>query len=123
EALDDKGGSDSSDSSPSEDEAPIKPKDNGRISSTSYQKSGHRRQQPQIHVSSSKAPHRAKDRTFGDRAERSKVTKPPSGTVVGEREITFAPERKGKGAPRPEKAERRKTEGRRSASGNVFRKL
>lgn len=123
EALDDKGGSDSSESSLSEDEAVVKPKDSGRISSTSYKKSGHRRQQPQIHVSSSKAPHRAKDRTFGDRAERSKITKPSNGTVVGEREITFAPERKSKGAPRPEKTEGRKNEGRRSASGNVFRKM
>ncbi|KAL8905344.1 MAG: hypothetical protein Q9207_002692 [Kuettlingeria erythrocarpa] len=123
EALDDKGGSTSSESSLSEDEASVKPKDTGRISSTAYKKSGHRRQQPQIQVSSSKAPHRAKDRTFGERAEKVKVTKPSNGTVVGEREITFAPERRSKGAPRLEKPERRKAEGRRSASGNVFRKL
>lgn len=123
EALDDKSGSTSSESSYSEDEASVKPKDTGRISSTSFKKSGHRRQQPQIQVSSSKAPHRTKDRTFGDRAEKVKVTKPSNRTVVGEREITFAPERRSKGAPRPEKPERRKTEGRRSASGNVFRKM
>lgn len=123
EALDDKTDSDSTGSSPSEDEAEIKPKDSGRVSSVSYKKSGHRRQQPQFHVSSSKVPHRAKDRSFGDRAEHFKATKPSNGTVVGEREITFAPDRKGKGASRTEKPERRRTEGRRSASGNVFRNM
>lgn len=123
EALDDKGGSNSSDASTSEDEPEVKAKDSGRISSTSYKKTGHRRQQPQLQVSSSKVPNRAKDRSFGDRAERIKVIKPSSGTAVGEREITFAPERRNKKGPRAEKPERRKGEGRRSASGNVFRNM
>ncbi|KAL8647784.1 MAG: hypothetical protein Q9226_006288 [Calogaya cf. arnoldii] len=127
EALEERRGSDdeTSSSEEGEEEAPTKSKDKGRVSSSSYRKSGHRSQQsqPQIHVSSSKAPQRAKDRSFGDRAERVKVSRPSSGAIVGEREITFAPERKGKKAaqdverPLP----RKRNEGRRSASGNVFR--
>ncbi|KAL8756081.1 MAG: hypothetical protein Q9199_003180 [Rusavskia elegans] len=119
---------DETSSSDEEEEVQAKSKDLGRISSSTYRKSGHRSQQsqPQIRVSSSRAPQRAKDRTFGDRAERIKVSRPSTGAVVGEREITFAPERKGKGkgardGERPEV--RRKKEGRRSASGNVFRNL
>ncbi|KAL8954364.1 MAG: hypothetical protein Q9183_007165 [Haloplaca sp. 2 TL-2023] len=125
EALDPKVGSDSdkTDSGSSEDEPDVKAKDAGRVSSSSYKKSGHRPQQPQIRVSSSKVPHRAKDRSFGDRAERVKVSRPSEATVVGEREITFAPERKTKGAKKAEKPERQRKEGRRSASGNVFRKM
>ncbi|KAL8723281.1 MAG: hypothetical protein Q9225_000403 [Loekoesia sp. 1 TL-2023] len=125
EALEDKGDSESdlASSGSSEDKANDEQKNNGRISSTSYKKSGHRRQQPQIRVSSSKAPQRVKDRSFGDRAERVKNTKPSSGTVVGEREITFAPERKRKEPSRTEKPEKQKNEGRRSASGNVFRNM
>ncbi|KAL8877298.1 MAG: hypothetical protein Q9192_008701 [Flavoplaca navasiana] len=133
EALDEVRGSDD-DTSYSEEEdvedvvVQPKTKDSGRLSSSTYRKSGHRPQQPQpqIRVSSSRAPQRMKDRTFGDRAERVKVSRPSAGAVVGEREITFAPERKGKGrGPREgNKPEvRRKKEGRRSASGNVFRNL
>ncbi|KAI4170691.1 MAG: hypothetical protein LQ343_004790 [Gyalolechia ehrenbergii] len=127
EALDEErksnSNSDSEPSSLSEKEANSAKTDKGRISSTSYKKSGHRRQQPQICISSSKDPRRRNDRSFGDRAERTTASKPSTGTVVGEREITFAPERKKKGASRTEKPERRKTEGRRSASGNVFRNM
>ncbi|KAL8668408.1 MAG: hypothetical protein Q9168_006959 [Polycauliona sp. 1 TL-2023] len=111
-----------------EEEIQAKTKDKGRVSSSSYRKSGHRSQQsqPQLRVSSSRAPQRAKDRSFGDRAERVKVSKSSGGAVVGEREITFAPERKKKvkvagDGERPEA--RKKKEGRRSASGNVFRKM
>lgn len=123
EALDERADSDSAETSSSEQEPTFKTKDAGRISSSSYKKSGHRSQQPQIRVSSSRAPHRTKDRSFGDRAERVKVSRPSAGTVVGEREITFAPGRKSKGARNTEKPERRKKEGRRSASGNVFRNM
>lgn len=131
EALDSERKSDSSSdsepSSASEQETNATKMDKTRISSASYKKSGHRRQQPQVRVSSSKDPRRTKDRSFGDRAERTKVSKPSTATVVGEREITFAPERKKKGAgaskteEKPEK--QRRTEGRRSASGNVFRRM
>ena len=112
-----------SDESIEEDEAP-KAKDSGRISSVSYKRSGHRPQQPQMRVTSSKKPQQARDRSFGSRAERSKSTKTNTSTVVGEREITFAPERKKK-AQKVENtgADRRRDQGRRSASGNVFRNM
>lgn len=112
-----------SDLSDEEEDAP-KAKDSGRISSVSYKKSGHRPQQPQMRVTSSRAPQQARDRSFGSRAERSKPTKTKTSTVVGEREITFAPERKKK-AQKMETtgADRRRDKGRRSASGNVFRNM
>lgn len=110
--------------SSNESDAPVpKPKDSGRISSTSYKRAGHRpQQQPQMHVSSSKKPSQAKDRSFGSRAERSRGTKLNASTVAGEREITFAPERKSK-TQKVELTERPRNMGRRSASGNVFRNM
>ncbi|KAL9018109.1 MAG: hypothetical protein Q9185_004575 [Variospora sp. 1 TL-2023] len=125
EVLDDQSDSESSESSASEKAPEIQAKDNGRVSSMSYKKSGHQRQQPQMHVSSSKPPNRTKDRSFGHRAAANQVTKPSNGMMVGEREMTFAPQRRGKGASKVEKPkpERRRTEGRRSASGNVFRNM
>ncbi len=123
EALADIPRSDSDESS-EEEEAP-KHKETGRISSVSYKRSGHRPQQPQMRVTSSKKPQQARDRSFGSRAERSKSTKTnTTSTVVGEREITFAPERKRK-AQKVENTEvdRRRDKGRRSASGNVFRNI
>ncbi|KAL8629026.1 hypothetical protein Q9189_005280 [Teloschistes chrysophthalmus] len=123
EALDGRGGSDSSASDDSDDEPEVAPKGTGRISSSSYKKSGHRSQQPRVQISSSRAPHRTKDRSFGDRADRVKIDRPSTGTVVGEREITFAPERKSRKAAGVEKPARKKIEGRRSASGNVFRNM
>ncbi|KAI9742989.1 MAG: hypothetical protein M1818_003284 [Claussenomyces sp. TS43310] len=79
-----------------------------RISSSSYKKSGH---QP-------------RDRSLGSRAQGiGRVTK-HHGNVVGEKQVTFAPEsaRKEKSRPEPSRKSRR-DDGRRSASGNVFRKL
>ena len=112
-----------SDESTEEEEVP-KARDSGRISSVSYKRSGHRPQQPQMQITSSKRPQQARDRSFGSRAERSKSTRTSTSTVVGEREITFAPERKKK-APKVENAgtDRRRDKGRRSASGNVFRSM
>ena len=110
--------------SPSGSDEPVpKSKDHGRISSTSYKRSGHRpQQQPQMLVSSSKRGSQAKDRTFGSRAERSKSAKVNTSTVVGEREITFAPERNSK-AQKVAPPEKRREKGRRSASGNVLRSM
>ncbi|KAL9135205.1 MAG: hypothetical protein Q9175_003609 [Cornicularia normoerica] len=122
EALADIPRSDSDESS-EEEEAP-KTKDSGRISSVSYKRSSHRPRQPQMRVTSSKKPQQARDRSFRSRAERSKSTKTNTSTVVGEREITFAPERKKK-AQKVENAgaDRRRDKERRSASGNVFRNI
>ena len=113
-----------SDESFEEEAGGPKTKDSGRISSVSYKRSGHRSQQPQMRVTSSKKPQQSRDRSFGSRAHQTKSTKTNTGTVVGEREITFAPERKKK----PQKVEntgtdRRRDKGRRSASGNVFRNI
>ena len=127
EALADSLRSDSDDFSEDDEVAPPpKPKDSGRISSNSYKKSGHRTQQPQMHITSSKKPQQARDRSFGSRTERTKVPKTATASVVGEREITFAPERKKKQrdqAPKVDIADRKPNKGRRSASGNVFRNL
>ena len=108
----------------SEEEAAPKAKGSGRVSSVSYKRSGHRPQQPQMRVTSSKKPQQARDRSFGSRAQQSRPSKTDASTVVGEREITFAPERKKK-AQKVETtgAEQRRDKGRRSASGNVFRNL
>ena len=122
EAIADIPSSDSDESSEEEDVP--KAKDSGRISSVSYKRSGHRPQQPQMRVTSSKKPQQARDRSFGSRAERSKSTKINTSTVVGEREITFAPERKKKTQKVEDTgADKRRDKGRRSASGNVFRNM
>ena len=122
EALAEIPGTDTGSSSESDEPVP-KSKDHGRISSTSYKRSGHRpQQQPQMLVSSSKRGSQAKDRTFGSRAERSKSAKVNTSTVVGEREITFAPARNNK-AQKVAPPGKRREKGRRSASGNVFRSM
>ena len=124
EALDEVPGSESDGSSSEEEELPApKAKASGRVSSTSYKRSRHRPQQPQMHISSTKKPQQARDRSFGSRVERSKTPKVKTSSGVGEREITFAPEKKGK-VQKVEKVERRRDDkGRRSASGNVFRNM
>ncbi|KAL8807027.1 MAG: hypothetical protein Q9223_004482 [Gallowayella weberi] len=127
EAVDERHGSDFDASSSSEDQTPVKAKETGRISSSTYRKSGHRSQQaqPQVRVSSSRASYPVKDRSFGDRAERNKNRRPSSGAILGEKEITFAPRRKGKGAvvKEAEQPSGGRRQGRRSASGNVFRSM
>jgi len=124
EALEEKPTSDTDTSGSEKLQTPVKAngKDKGRISSSSYKKSGHHSRQPQMLVTSSKAPKNARDRSFGSRAERHKTARGAVATLGGEREITFAPERKGK-VQKSEKPERRRDEGRRSASANVFRRL
>lgn len=119
EAVADLPKSDTDDSSTDNEERPaLMPKGDGRISSVSYKRSGHRSQQPQKPVQS-------RDRSFGSRAERNKATKPGITSVRGEREITFAPERKGNAqkVERTHRTDQRRDKGRRSASGNVFRSL
>ena len=123
EAVDEIQGSDSNSSSDDEDQQP-KVKSNGRISSKSYKKSGHRPQRSDMHVTSSKAPREARDLSFGMLAERHKAARSTVNSIGGEREITFAPERKGKATQNEGRRPDRRTEkGRRSASGNVFRKM
>lgn len=126
EALAEDPKSDSDESSAEEAEPAIKPKETGRVSSTSYKRSGHRAPQLQMNISSSKKPVPFRDRSFGSRAERNKATRPSVVTIGGEREISFAPEKKGGRVQKEEsnKANNQKRDkGRRSASGNVFRGL
>ncbi len=79
-----------------------------RISSSSYKKSGHQRQ----------------DKPLGSRTVGSGRINRNRGDVVGERQVTFAPSagRKEKEMPEPARKTRR-DDGRRSASGNIFRRL
>jgi ribosome biogenesis protein ENP2 len=91
-----------------EDEAISKPnpKPEMRISSSSYKKSGHQRQ----------------DKALGSRIPGTgRVTKNRK-DVVGDKTVSFAPARKEKEIAQPIKKVRR-DEGRRSASNNVFRGL
>ena len=138
EALDSNRGSDSSDSgSDSEaEERPVRkaaPADT-RISSSSYRKAGHNNPMlqngkgTQMVVSSSNAKKTAPkaDKSFGARVSKLKERAPKRSTttVVGEREITFAPEQKKKkpqGGEQGQRHDRRKEKNIRSASGNAFR--
>ncbi|KAJ4309245.1 Small ribosomal subunit biogenesis [Neodidymelliopsis sp. IMI 364377] len=137
EDLESRHGSDTSDSDASDaDERPVRkaPADS-RISSSSYRKAGHnnpmlpKQKQPQMLVSNSHAKKNApaKDKTFGSRVSKLKDRTPKSSTtaIVGEREITFAPERKQKKTShddaRGQRHDRRKEGNIRSASGNAFR--
>jgi ribosome biogenesis protein ENP2 len=107
--------SDESDSEEASDEDEImaKPKPvakaDMRISSSSYKKSGHQSQ----------------DKALGSRVQSGGRVNKNRGEVVGERQVTFAPAgRKGKEREEPETPKKgRRDEGRRSASGNVFRRL
>jgi len=145
EDLESRKGSSDSDSSDSEKDA-VRPakkpqqqkekQDNSRISSSAYRKAGHRSQRagPEMVVSSSNqrksgSSAMAKDKTFGSRVSKLKDRKPAKSasntTVVGEREITFAPEKKQRKRPEQEgqRHDRRKEGGRRNASNNVFRNM
>lgn len=127
EALEEIPASSTSDSITDEEATPApKAKDSGRLSSISYKRSGHRPQNPQMIVSSSKKPLSSQDRSFASRAKQQKHTKTTAvRTIGGEREITFVPEKKRQAQAVEEKKDgnQRRDKGRRSASGNVFRGL
>ncbi|KZF21029.1 WD domain-containing protein [Xylona heveae TC161] len=128
---------DDDDESSSEEERPQqKSRRDDRISTASYKKAGQRPAQPQMQVSSSsRKPQERRDRSFGSRnmKEGGRERRGRGGArgagVVGEKQITFAPEPKGK----PQRANReafdhgrtkaRGPDSRRSASGNVFRRM
>jgi ribosome biogenesis protein ENP2 len=138
EELESRKGSSDEDSSDSEADRvrPVKkqPKDkedNNRISTSSYKKAGHRSQRgPEMVVSSSNTRKAGptRDKSFGSRVsklkERAPAASKSTATVVGEREITFAPERKQKKRPDDasgQRHDRTKDKDRRSASNNAFR--
>jgi ribosome biogenesis protein ENP2 len=136
EELEPRKASSDEDSSDSETEQvrPVKkqPKENdGRISTSSYRKAGHRSQRgPEMVVSSSNTRKAGptRDKSFGSRVSKLKERAPTSSasttTVVGEREITFAPEKKQKKPSNDasgQRHDRTKDKSRRPASNNAFR--
>ncbi|KKY21068.1 putative wd repeat protein [Diplodia seriata] len=120
-----------------------KEKGTGRISSSSYKKSGHRPMPQMVVSSSNKKPssHVNRDRSFGSRAAHIKDGGNGGGkrregrfgagaaAVVGDKEISFAPKGREKPQPRRQQVDEgeggrsRKRMDRRSASGNTFRKM
>ncbi|KAH8684435.1 WD repeat-containing protein-like protein [Tricladium varicosporioides] len=86
-----------------------KPKPEMRISSSSYKKSGHQK----------------RDAPLGSRSQGNGRVGKNRGEVNGERSVTFAPSSgmKDKEVAKPIERKGRRDDGRRSASGNVFRKL
>ncbi|KAH6679296.1 WD repeat-containing protein-like protein [Halenospora varia] len=101
--------SDSEDSDEDEIVAKPKPKPEMRISSSSYKKSGHQK----------------RDAPLGSRKQGNGRVGKNRGDVNGERSVTFAPSsgKKDKEVAKPIERKGRRDDGRRSASGNVFRKL
>ncbi|KAK4453857.1 ribosome biogenesis protein ENP2 [Podospora aff. communis PSN243] len=66
---------------------------------------------------------RTKDTAIGSRAQKqTRATKPRSGDLAGEKQVTFVPDSKKKARPEQPSATKR-SEGRRSASTNTFRRL
>jgi ribosome biogenesis protein ENP2 len=135
EELEPRKGSSDEDSSDSEAERvrpvkkqPVEKEDKNRISSASYKKAGHRDPRMVVSSSNTRKAGPTRDKSFGSRVSKLKDRTPAASksttTVVGEREITFAPERKQKkpsaetGAQRHD---RTKDKDRRSASNNAFR--
>ena len=99
---------------------------NERFSTASYKKSRRqsRSKQPELRVVSSVRAASDRDKSFGSRALKPKKEKAQFSSVVGEREITFAPERKAKAKAQAEdRRPQRRDKDRRSASGNVFRRM
>jgi ribosome biogenesis protein ENP2 len=106
--------SDASDSDESDEDEIMskpkpKPKPEMRISSSSYKKSGQQQQ----------------DKALGARTQGNGRISKNKSEVVGERQITFAPSSgKKERQEKPEPARKgRRDDGRRSASGNVFRRM
>lgn len=140
----DSGRGSSSDESDSDDDATAPnnqqdaSNDKNRISTSSYRKQkfkSRRDNKPQMTVSNSAArkPAQRREKSFADRMSTMGGRKSGgtirSGTVVGEREITFAPASKQKKKLELDEASRKDdrrnshAKDRRSASGNVFRRM
>ena len=67
---------------------------------------------------------RGRDTAIGSRPQKqARTAKPRSGDMSGEKQVTFVPESKKKGRPQPFAPAHRRSEGRRSASTNTFRRL
>lgn len=111
-------------SSESEDEQPEK---KSKPSEKTSNKGDKKKPTLQMQVSSSTKAGPIRDRSFESRAQKMRVReKTVRGSVVGEKEVTFAPKPKSKPQPRAESAEAEKQyreKERRSASKNTFRRM
>lgn len=131
EAQELRGSDESSSESETEQIRPMRKEaasDNNRISTSSYKKSGKKSQGPQMVVSSStRRAEPRRDRSFGARVSKLQERKAVGNgktTVVGEREISFMPEKKSKKKGQEDGGQRHdRKKDRRSASNNVFRGL
>jgi ribosome biogenesis protein ENP2 len=76
-------------------------------------------------VSSSRAQGgRTRDTAIGSRVQKTtRTTRPHSGDIVGEKQVTFVPESKKKARQQAPAPANKRSEGRRSASTNTFRRL
>lgn len=105
--------------------------DKRRIGSSNYKKSGHRTREPQMRVSNTSSRDNKfksrQQRSFGDLAADQPARERKSGRrqdeVVGDREVTFVPQKKGKPKETFDKTTSGRFKDRRSASGNVFRRI
>lgn len=138
EALDEVGTDSSVDEGSSDDEefsAKRKPDGNFVNSRTRQQKYGNKPKAPEMRVSDSAGTAKAnakarnqKDKSFGARRINVKDRSRGSGAgisrgAVGEKEVSFVPAIKGKRKPAYDQAPREENKDRRSASGNVFRRM
>lgn len=126
EMLDEVPKSDGSETESQGEEYHMKPKldmDSQRFSTSAYQKGRRNPQKPQMKVISSVRSKSDKNKSFGARSEKViKRVRPQYRSVVGEKELTFAPEKKNKQRLEAPSVQR-DDKARRSASGNVFRKM
>ena len=130
EIVDDVPRSDDSSSDDDEREQVVHPGngddwEKNRLSTSSYKRPAGRSKRPQMKASSTIKSASNLHRSFGSRAMKPKKERPQSTSIVGERKLTFAPEKKSKtkSSIGAEQMPRRNDKGRRSASGNVFRKM
>ena len=128
---DDNGGdsNDYDDHDESEKENSVRKQQSQRISSPSYKKTSKHQPRPppppELKISSSQNSRQQDSRSFGSRIKGQKSTSSSQVAVGGGREVTFAPKQNSKVqiAKDPEGINQRPEKSRRSASGNVFRRL
>ena len=98
--------------------------DKSRFSTSSYKRTTGRPKQPRMKVVSTVKSASNHDRSFGSRVMKPKKDRAQIRSVVGERKVTFTPEKRAKVQTSvAEQKPRRNNKERRSASGNIFRKM
>ena len=97
--------------------------DKNRLSTASYRRTK-RKPLPEMGVTTSVKAQSERNKSFGSRAVKKKKERPQFRSVVGERRLTFAPEKRSSKKEQGETPpQRRDDKARRSASGNVFRRM